>query len=110
MLVLEGTEVNRRDVINDRQAMLEAFDHLGPIEQWLVCQQVQRLGNGQAQYGKLKDSDTRDWSSEAIMELLDSNQYLMLELRRLIVARQTPQRDTEPCAADLTIEVGGWDE
>lgn len=96
MLVLEGVEVEKRDILSDRETMLMAFDHLGPIEQWLVCQQVQRLGDGQCKYGKLKDNDKRKWTPETMMEFIDATQYMLLEMRRMQLERESPQRDTIP--------------
>lgn len=109
MQVLEAMELDMPDVLSDRETMLTVFDHLEPIEQWLVCQQVQRLGNGQCKYEKLKDNDKRKWTPETMMEFIDATQYMLLEMCRIQLERETPHRDTTPCSANPTIEVD-WDK
>lgn len=80
--------------VSERAEMLEAFDHLGPVERKIVCVLVQRMGMGQAQYGKFREDDPRHEPDEMIEEVVDA---LVYGGRALIkMARKYAPRDTIP--------------
>ena len=89
---LEHIGLELEDVLDDRGRMLLAYDHLGPIERQIVDRIVQRLGMGQAQYGVMKDRDSRDFREETAQEVLDGLVYICRLLHRPVA----PQRDTDP--------------
>lgn len=83
--------------VSERAEMIEAFDHLGPIEQKIVCVLVARMGMGQAQYGRFRDNDPRHEPDEMIEEVVDALVYGGRALVKM--ARKYATRDTEPSPA-----------
>ena len=94
MIPVECHEVEVADV-SERAEMLEAFDHLGPVEQKIVCVLVARMGMGQAQYGKFREDDPRHEPDEMIEEVVDALVYGGRALVKM--AHKYATRDTEPC-------------
>lgn len=96
MIPLECHELTASDV-SERAEMLEAFDHLGPIEQKIVCVIVARMGAGQAQYGRFRDDDPRHEPDEMIEEVVDALVYGGRALVKM--AHKYATRDTDPIPA-----------
>lgn len=72
-----------------RQALLETYDALGPIERDIIERIAARLFMGAAQYGVMQEQDSRDWREEAKQEVLDALVYTARALHQDV-------RDTEP--------------
>lgn len=96
MTQLEEHELTAGDV-SERAEMIEAFDHLGPIERKIVCLLTSRLGMGQAQYGKFRENDPRHGPDEMVEEVTDALVYALQELIK--IAKKYAVRDTEPSPA-----------
>lgn len=52
---------------------------LGEIERWIILEQLSRLRDGMKQYGAWKLEDSRDNYFEAVLEVLDRNNYMAHE-------------------------------
>ncbi|MFA5892163.1 MAG: hypothetical protein WDA27_14640 [Actinomycetota bacterium] len=96
MIPLEGHEVDAPDV-SARHEMIEAFDHLGPIEQRILATMATRVGDGQASYGRFRDDDPRHEPDEMFEEVIDALVYACKRLVKL--AKKYAPRDTTPSPA-----------
>lgn len=100
----QGTTIEEHTIdapdVSARHEMLEAFEHLGPIEQQIVCVLVQRMGRGQVEYGRFRDDDPRHEPDEMIEEVVDALVYGGRALVKM--AKKYAVRDTEPSPAPPT--------
>ncbi len=67
--------------------MIIDVSHLGTFERQVVLDIVDRLAQGQTQYGRFLEHDPRDYGREAYEEALDGAVYLARLLRRLTGAK-----------------------
>jgi hypothetical protein len=71
------------DRTDQTQYVTMAFGLLGAHEKEIVVDLIQRLVQGQREYGKFQDLDRRDFNRESYEEAIDLSVYLTRLVKRL---------------------------